>query len=293
MSSCAHSYFLQCDRSTASVLHGNREIIAFLPPDGRSAIRDHAAPRPTPHRATARTARCRTRDISLHRCGQSTYHPESRRVWSLTGFQTLLWSWAFFEGSVLLALSGYCPPALAHPLLKFLLPAFLLPATLTSSDPTFLTALTPAFLAGTLLILAGGLLRARCYHALGSRFTFELCIRPAHALVTDGVYGVVRHPGYTGGFGLVIGWLLCVLDQRGCVLSAFTGLDPSQASAPGGDGSGHAVVTGAVWVTTLGLLCVAISKRMDKEDAMLEKNFGEEWRAWAKKVPCRLVPGVY
>ena len=153
----------------------------------------------------------------------------------------------------------------------------------------------PAFLVGTLLTLAGGLLRAHCFHALGSRFTFELSIRPAHALVTDGVYGVVRHPSYTAILALAVGWLLCVLDRRGCVVSLFAGLDPSQASGPGRDGSGHAVVavlTG-VWVTLLGILFVTLSKRMDKEDAMLEKNFGEEWRAWAKKVPFRLVPGVY
>jgi len=188
-----------------------------------------------------------------------------------------------------LVLSGYCPSALARPL------RFLLPSTLTSLDPTSLTALTPTFLVGTLLTLAGGLLRVHCFRALGSRFTFELSIRPAHALVTDGVYGVVRHPSYTAALALAVGSLLCMLDRRGCVVSAFVGLDPSQASAPGGDGSGHAVVaalTGA-WVTLLGTLFVGLSKRMDKEDAMLEKTFGEEWRAWAKKVPYRLVPGVY
>jgi len=39
------------------------------------------------------------------------------------------------------------------------------------------------------------------------------------------------------------------------------------------------VVTAVVWVTTSGLLCVAMSKRVDKEDAMLEKNFVDEWRS--------------
>ena len=78
-------------------------------------------------------------------------------------------------------------------------------------------------------------------------------------------------------------------------MSVFAGLGPNQASGPGRDGSGHAVVAAltGVWVTLLGILFVTLSKRMDKEDAMLEKNFGEEWRAWAKKVPFRLVPGVY
>ena len=46
-------------------------------------------------------------------------------------------------------------------------------------------------------------------------------------------------------------------------------------------------------MTGLGLLWGFIRARMDNEDAMLEKNFGEEWRAWTKKVPYRLIPGVY
>ena len=77
-------------------------------------------------------------------------------------------------------------------------------------------------------------------------------------------------------------------------MSVFAGLHPSQASGPNRDGSGYAVVAAltGVLVTLLGMLFVALMKRMDNEDAMLEKNFGEEWRAWAKKVPCRVVPGV-
>ena len=34
-------------------------------------------------------------------------------------------------------------------------------------------------------------------------------------------------------------------------------------------------------------------RRMDSEDAMLGKAFGEEWRAWVKKVPYKLIPLVY
>lgn len=52
-------------------------------------------------------------------------------------------------------------------------------------------------------------------------------------------------------------------------------------------------VWACMWAAVLGTLYVVMSERMDKEDAMLERAFGEAWRAWAERVPCRLVPGVY
>lgn len=52
-------------------------------------------------------------------------------------------------------------------------------------------------------------------------------------------------------------------------------------------------VWACAWTVGVGVLWVLLCKRMDKEDAMLERNFGEAWRAWAKRVPYRLVPGVY
>jgi len=79
-------------------------------------------------------------------------------------------------------------------------------------------------------------------------------------------------------------------------VSACVGLLQTVVPVSGGHEREHAVATGVcacMWAAELGMLCVFLSKRMDKEDAMLEKTFGETWRAWAKRVPCRLVPGVY
>ncbi|KAG8215324.1 hypothetical protein J3R82DRAFT_8916 [Butyriboletus roseoflavus] len=208
-----------------------------------------------------------------------------------------IWSRTFLEGLVLFALSGHCPPTLAHSLLHFMLPTSL------SSDPsattlTTLTALTPTFLTGVLVSLAGSLLRGHCYHILGKRFTYELSIRPSHTLVTEGVYGVVRHPSYTAALMVAVGWLLCVSDRHGSVIAVCVGW--LQAFGGNGSQSGYgdwdAMLTGVlacVWATVLCLLCLVAYKRITKEDSMLEKNFGEEWRAWATRVPYRMVPGVY
>ena len=192
---------------------------------------------------------------------------------------------------VLFALSGLCPSTIAHPLLHSLL------STSITSDPTTtLTALTPTFLAGVFVTLTGTLLRGYCYHALGKRFTFELSIRSSHTLVTDGVYGVVRHPSYTALLVVGVGWLLCVSDRQGSVVAVCVGWAQAFGSNRGESGNGNVILTGVlmgVWVTVLGLLLLFLCNRMDKEDLMLKKNFGREWQAWATRVPYRLVPGVY
>ncbi|KAG6377736.1 hypothetical protein JVT61DRAFT_14508 [Boletus reticuloceps] len=162
----------------------------------------------------------------------------------------------------------------------------------SSPKPPRSPSLPPAFTIGILLCVFGGLIRAYCYRALGAHFTFELSIRPKQALVTHGVYGVIRHPSYTGAFGLGVGMILCVFDRRGVIMS----LVASAVASGGGSDNDQAVVTATLTCVCVTLLCIlyfGFTKRMNNEDAMLEKHFGEEWRAWAKRVPYWLVPGVY
>lgn len=57
--------------------------------------------------------------------------------------------------------------------------------------------------------------------------------------------------------------------------------------------------------TNMGQLCVVLvvvlmvipaalfGYRMPLEDKALRSEFGQEWDEWAKKVPYRLIPGVY
>ncbi|KAG9310927.1 hypothetical protein JVU11DRAFT_8800 [Chiua virens] len=205
----------------------------------------------------------------------------------LRSSKVITWTWMFLECSALIALSGLCPQFLARPILHFLVP--------TSVDPTTVTTLTPITLGGCLLSLSGALLRAHCFHVLGSRFTFELSIRPAHTLVTDGVYGVVRHPSYTGMLTMAVGWMLCVLDPHSlCMRWAWATMEGSSGDIIGTTGVDGVGTTSLVCVgaTILGVLYAMTNKRMNKEDAMLEKSFGNAWRSWAERVPYRLIPGV-
>ena len=145
-------------------------------------------------------------------------------------------------------------------------------------------AISPGLLAGICLIITGSLLRRYCYRVLGQYFTFELSVRNGHELVTSGPYSVVRHPSYVGGICVVYGELLCCLD-RNSLLVASSGLFPRDEIA----------LTRTLW--SLWILAFALSKflfiRINNEDAMLEKAFGDKWKAWVEKVPYRLIPGVY
>src|SRR5215469_14823868 len=51
---------------------------------------------------------------------------------------------------------------------------------------------------GVALFALGGALRLWPVFVLGPRFSGLVAIQPDHTLVTDGVYGVIRHPSYLG-----------------------------------------------------------------------------------------------
>lgn len=55
----------------------------------------------------------------------------------------------------------------------------------------------------SLTILGTGI-RFRAYQDLGNLFTFDIGTREDHKLITTGIYKYIRHPGYTGGFLILI-----------------------------------------------------------------------------------------
>ncbi|PPQ66603.1 hypothetical protein CVT24_006914 [Panaeolus cyanescens] len=129
----------------------------------------------------------------------------------------------------------------------------------------------------------GGYVRSSCYHALGPLFTFEVGIQNNHKLITTGPYSFVRHPSYTSGSMALLGALLCH-TTRGSWAIECSGIFTSWWN-------GY-MITGC-WAFALVVASLVIGPRLDKEDSMLREHFGAEWDQYARRVPRKLIPGIY
>jgi protein-S-isoprenylcysteine O-methyltransferase Ste14 len=130
---------------------------------------------------------------------------------------------------------------------------------------------------GWSLLVIGAMIRRSCYLTLGPFFTFQLSIRKHHKLITSGLYGFVRHPGYTGAFLVIAGSNLCFFG-RGSWLKEYTMY-------------GHKFEI-LMWIYVVIAVGSGIA-RIKKEDDMMRKAFGCEWEEWAKEVPWKLFPRIY
>ncbi|KAF5391092.1 hypothetical protein D9757_003151 [Collybiopsis confluens] len=140
--------------------------------------------------------------------------------------------------------------------------------------------LTPLFLAGNALNIVGTLFRIRCYRHLGRLFTFELRIQEEHELITDGPYAWVRHPSYTA--------LICTVFGAFCSHASGSWL-----SECGPLQSVIIQILAVFWVSVGFAVVLSLLLRIDREDAMLKKAFGDSWTQWSLNVPYKLVPGIY
>ncbi len=113
---------------------------------------------------------------------------------------------------------------------------------------------------GVFLFAVGGALRIWPVFVLGNRFSGLVAIQPGHRLVTDGIYGSIRHPSYLGLMIGTLGWALAFRSGAGLVLVALT-LPPLIA-------------------------------RIQAEEALLRTEFGEEYEAYCAR-SSRLIPGLY
>ncbi len=113
---------------------------------------------------------------------------------------------------------------------------------------------------GIALYVVGGALRLWPVFVLGHRFSGLVAIQAEHKLVTEGIYGVIRHPSYLGLFVNSLGWGLAFRSGVGVLLT----------------------------VVLLPLLVA----RIRAEEALLRAHFGDEYEAYRGRTS-RLIPGVY
>ncbi|KDQ58599.1 hypothetical protein JAAARDRAFT_128755 [Jaapia argillacea MUCL 33604] len=141
--------------------------------------------------------------------------------------------------------------------------------------------MTPMFLLGSFLCIFASTLRSLCYRELGRHFTFEMSIFDNHKLVQTGPYSIVRHPSYLGtvtglpGIALTYFGRHCLIAESGWM----------------GTLSGKAFV--GFWLFYLAFASSSVVMRAPVEDECLRKQFGKEWDNWAKRVPSRIIPGIY
>lgn len=152
----------------------------------------------------------------------------------------------------------------------------------TEASISSIGTITPTYLFGSILIVAGSLIRLRCFREMGRHFTFRLSLREDHKLVTSGPYGIVRHPSYTGGLMTTLGSVLTL---------AGSGSWWKEVGGWSARGVFPKVCAGLLAVSVA--FCVKVFTRAGKEDSYLKQEFRAEWEEWAKRVPCMYLPGIY
>ncbi len=141
---------------------------------------------------------------------------------------------------------------------------FLIPAVyVITGQPVFADYPFQPVLAwlGVVVLLAALVLFRVTHKQLGRNWSVTLETRAKHALVTDGLYGYVRHPMYSS-------FLLSAVAQALLLPNWIAGLS--------------------------GLVGIAILffYRVDKEEAMMTETFGDDYRAYMRRT-ARVVPWLY
>jgi protein-S-isoprenylcysteine O-methyltransferase Ste14 len=114
--------------------------------------------------------------------------------------------------------------------------------------------------AGVILFALSSALILASSVALGRLYSPEVTIQSNHQLITSGPYHYVRHPRYLGAVLLTLGLPLAFRSWLGLVL------------AP--------------------VVVLIIMLRIRDEEALMDKEFGQEWEAYRRQT-WRLIPWVY
>jgi protein-S-isoprenylcysteine O-methyltransferase Ste14 len=113
---------------------------------------------------------------------------------------------------------------------------------------------------GVALYALGGALRLAPVFVLGRRFSGLVAIQPGHRLVTDGIYGVIRHPSYLGLFVNALGWGLAYRAGVGVAIAV--------------------------------MMLLVVLARIAAEERLLSESFGVEYDAYRART-WRLIPYIY
>ena len=113
---------------------------------------------------------------------------------------------------------------------------------------------------GVVLFAIGGVLRLWAVFVLGRRFSGLVAIQPGHALVTTGIYRLIRHPSYLGALLFAFGWGMAFRSGVGLLLAA--------------------------------LFVPPLVARMNAEERLLQSEFGKDYDHYRSRTS-RLIPGIY
>jgi protein-S-isoprenylcysteine O-methyltransferase Ste14 len=133
---------------------------------------------------------------------------------------------------------------------------FLPPVAVLSGIPGIVFAVfTVALAAGSAWLIETAI------RTLGKQWAMRARLVEGHKLITDGPYTYIRNPIYTGMLGMLI--------ATGLAMEHFTALIP------------------AVIIFAAGMVI-----RVRSEERLLRTAFGEEFEAYARRVPA-VLPGIY
>ena len=134
---------------------------------------------------------------------------------------------------------------------------------------------------GTVLMATGAAIRVQCFREMGKHFTFSVTLLKDHKLITTGPYSYIRHPSYTGVFLNLMALVIWYTAEGSWVREREV----------------YKMLLGwlilAPLITMISLLTLFLFQRISSEDEILRKTFGKEWDEWARKVPNRIIPGIY
>lgn len=82
----------------------------------------------------------------------------------------------------------------------------------------------PAFGLGTMLLVAGSLLRRHCWRTLGEYFTGDVQARAGQPVIDRGAYRWVRHPAYSGGILMLSGIGVALASWASLALTVLTSI---------------------------------------------------------------------